>query len=69
MAIKLTIIFSPPPPLSLSSESLTFLPERGISEQTVQNKSFKVDKVRPPKKISAQSERARARKRARAARF
>jgi hypothetical protein len=45
----------------LLSESLTFLPERGISEQTVENKSFKVDKVRPPKKISAQSERARAR--------
>ena len=46
---------------SLSSSGLfTFLPERGISEQTVQNKSLKVDKVRPPTKISAQSERVRA---------
>ncbi len=58
MAIKLTIIF-----LLLSSESLTFLPERGISEKTVQKKSLRMDKVRPPKKFSAQSERARARAR------
>jgi hypothetical protein len=48
----------------LSSGLFTFLPERGISEQTVQTKSLKVDKVRPPKKMSAQSEHARARARA-----
>ena len=57
--LMVLFLFSPP----LFSGLFTFLPERGISEQTVQNKSFKVDKVRPPKKISAQSERARARAR------
>jgi hypothetical protein len=46
--------------LTLSSGLFTFLPERGISEKTVQNKILKVDKVRPPK-ISAQSERTRKR--------
>jgi hypothetical protein len=51
----LTVLFS----LSLLSlsQSFTFLPERGIYEKTVQNKSLKVYKVRPP----AQLERARAR--------
>ena len=56
--------------LSPLSGLFTFLPERGISEKTVQNKSLKVYKVRPPKTISAQLERARAsRKHAHAVRF
>ena len=43
----LMVLFLSPLSLSLLSSSglFTFLPERGISEQTVQNKSFKVDKV------------------------
>jgi hypothetical protein len=57
----LMVLFSPLFSLFSLSGLFTFLPERGISEQTDQNKSFKVDKVRPPKTFSAQSERARAR--------